>query len=128
MATVAGCQASVSAVVLLLIATVQLAQLLLSHPPGLVGFGRAAGARGLGRLGAVAARRRTLQEVLRNTALEVFHGRGGRHADDPRVLEGLAGRQPLAGVHRQNALHKVFGQVGHARPRLERRNVRKGFD
>lgn len=58
-----------SAVVLLLIATVQLTQLLLSHPSGFVGFGGTAGASGLGRLGAVAARGRPLKEVLRDTAL-----------------------------------------------------------
>ncbi len=46
----------VSAIVLLLISTVQLTQLLLSHSTGFVGFGGATGASGLGRLGAVAAR------------------------------------------------------------------------
>ena len=44
-----------SAVVLLLVAAVELAQLLLPGPPRLAGLGGAAGARGLGRLGAVAA-------------------------------------------------------------------------
>lgn len=66
----------------------------------------------------MATRRRPLQEVLGDAALQVLHGRGGRHADDPGVLEGLAGRETLAGLHRQDPLHKVFGQVGHAGPRL----------
>lgn len=119
-----------SAVVLLLVAAVQLAQLLLSHPPGFVGLGGAAGARGLGRLGAVAARRRPLQEVLGDAALQVLHGGRGGHADHPGVLEGLARREPLAGVHRQDALHEVLGQVGHAGPRLgarDRNVISKAF-
>lgn len=108
-----------STVVLLLISTVQLPQLLLSHPSSLVGFGGAAGASGLGRLGAVAAGGRPLQEVLGYTALEVLHGRRRSHADDPGMLEGLAGRESLAGVHRQNPFHEVLGQVGHAGPWLQ---------
>lgn len=81
----------VSAVVLLLVPPVQLTQLLLAHPPGFVGLCGAAGACGLSRLGAVATRGRPLQEVLGDAALQVLHGRGGGHADDPGVLEGLAG-------------------------------------
>lgn len=88
-----------SAIVLLLIAPVQLSQLLLSHPPSLVGFGWAAGACGLGWLGAVAAWGRTLQEVLRYATLQVLHGRRGCHADDPGVLEGLTGVKSLTGIH-----------------------------
>lgn len=114
----ANAELGASAVVLLLIATVELAQLLLAHPPGFVGLGGAAGARGLGRLGTVAARRCPLEEVLRDAALQVLHGRRRRHADDPGMLEGLASRQTLAGLHRQDPLHKVFGQVGHTGPRL----------
>ena len=109
-----------SSVVLLLVAAVELPELLLAGAPGLVGLGGAAGARGLGRLGAVAARRGSLQQVLGDGALQVLHGGAGRHAHHPGVLEGLAGGQPLAGVHRQHALHKVLGQVGHAGPRLQR--------
>lgn len=109
-----------SAIVLLLIAPVQLSQLLLSHPPSLVGFGWAAGARGLGWLGAVAAWGRTLQEVVRYATLQVLHGRRGCHADDPGVLEGLTGGKSLTGIHCQNTLYKVFGKVGHTGPWLQR--------
>lgn len=110
--------ATLSAIVLLLVAPVQLAQLLLPKPSSLVGLGGAAGAGGLGRLGAVAARRRPLEEVLGDATLQVLHGGRRGHADDPRVLQGLSGGQPLAGVHRQDPLHKILGQVGHAGPRL----------
>lgn len=36
------------------------------------------------------------------------------------MLEGLAGCEPHAGIHCQNPLHKVFGQIGHTGPWLER--------
>ena len=107
-----------SAIVLLLVAAAEFPELLFAGPPGLVGPGGAAGAGGLGRLGAVAARRRPLQEVLGDGALQVFHGGRGGHADHPGVLQRLAGRQTLAGVHRQHPLDEVLGQVGHAGPGL----------
>lgn len=110
----------VLSVVLLLIAPVQFPQLLLPNSPSFVGFGGAAGASRLGRLGAVAARRRPLEEVLRYATLQVLHGGGRGHANDPRVLQGLSGCKPLAGVHRQDPLNKILGQVGHAGPWLHR--------
>lgn len=122
------CSAAVirsSAVVLLLIAQVQLAQLPLSHPPSFVGLGGAAGARGLGGFGAVAARGRPLQEVLGDAALQVLHGGRRRHADDPGVFEGLTSCETLAGVHGENPLHKVFGQVRDTGPRLERGDINR---
>lgn len=67
----------------------------------------------------MAARRRPLEEVLRYAALQVLHGGGRGHANDPRVLQGLSGCEPLAGVHRQDPLDKILGQVGHAGPRLQ---------
>lgn len=81
-----------SAVVLLLITAVELAELFLSSTPRLVGFGRTAGTCRLGRLSAMATRGRPLQEVLRYGALQVLHGGGGSHAHNPGVFEGLAGR------------------------------------
>lgn len=108
-----------SAIVLLLVAAVELAELLLPGPPCLAGLGGTAGARGLGRLGAVAARRRPLQEVLGDGALQVLHGRRSGHADDPRVLEGLSSCQPLTWVHRQHTVNEVLCQVGHTWPGLE---------
>lgn len=60
-------------IILLLVAAVQLAQLFLSNAPGFVRLRGPAGACGLGRFGAVAARRGTFQEVLGYTSLQVFH-------------------------------------------------------
>lgn len=108
-----------SARVLLLVAQVELPQLPLPHTPRLVGLGGAAGAGGLSRLGALAAGGRPLEKVLGDGTVQVLHGGGGCHADHPRVLQGLQGRHPVAGVHRQQAVDEILGQVGHARPGLK---------
>lgn len=108
-----------SAGVLLLVAQVELSQLPFPNPPRLVGLGGAAGARGLGGFGALAAGRCPLEKVLGDGAVQVLHGGGGCHADHPGVLQGLEGGHPVAGVHRQQAIDEILGQVGHAGPGLK---------
>lgn len=108
-----------SARVLLLVAQVELSQLPFPNPARLVGLGGAAGARGLRRLGALAAGGGSLEKVLGDGTVQVLHGGGGRHADHPGVLQGLKGCHPVAGVHREQAVDEVLGQVGHAGPGLK---------
>lgn len=93
--------AQCSASVLLLVAQVELSQLPFPNPPWFVGFGGAAGTGGLCGLGALAAGRRPLEKVLRDGTVQVLHGGRGCHADHPRVLQGLKGCHPVAGVHRE---------------------------
>lgn len=66
----------------------------------------------------MAARGRPLTEVLGDAALQVLHGGGGSHADDPRVFESLPGCQTLTGVHSQHTVNEVLRQVGYAGPWL----------
>ena len=108
-----------SAHVLLLVAQVELSQLPLPHPPRLVGFGGAAGAGGLRRLGALAAGRCPLEQVLRDGTVQVLHGGRGCHADHPRVLQGLKGCHPVTGVHCEQTIDEILGQVGHTGPGLK---------
>lgn len=110
-----------SAVVLLLVAAVELPQLLLSDASCSAWLAGAAGARWLCWLCALAARRRPLEQVLRDAALEVLHGRRSSHANNPWVLERLTGRQPVARVHSEHAVNEVLRQVRHTRPWLVRR-------
>lgn len=111
--------AQCSAGVLLLVAQVELSQLPFPNPPRLVGLGGAAGARGLRGLGALAAGRCPLEKVLGDGTVQVLHGGRGCHADHPGVLQGLKGRHPVTGVHREQAIDEILGQVGHAGPGLK---------
>lgn len=112
------CRFPSSAIVLLLVAAVELPQLLLSDTPRSAWLARATGARWLCWLRALAARRCPLEQVLRNAAMQVLHGRRGSHANNPGVLERLAGRQPLTRVHSEHTVNEVLCQVGHTRPWL----------
>lgn len=108
-----------SAIVLLLVTQIELPKLSLSHSARLVGVCRAAGTCGLGRFGALAARGGTFEEVLGDGTVQILHRGRGCHAHHPRMPQGLQCSHTGAGVHCQQAVNEVFGQVGHAGPGLE---------
>lgn len=108
-----------SAIILLLIAQVELPQFTLPNTAGLVGARGAAGTCGLGRFGALATRRSTLEEILGDGSMQILHGRRGCHAYYPWVSQGLQCSHPCSRVHCQQAVNEVLGQVRYTRPGLE---------
>lgn len=117
-----------STVTLLLVAAIEFSQLLLANASRLAGLRGAAGASGLCWFGAVAAWWRSLQEVLGNGTLQVLHGGGSSHADNPRVFKCLARSQTLSGIHREDTVNEVLSKIGNTRPWLSENRREQKID